>query len=97
MKINSYKIVLGSRNLPLEVVVMGLIKNGWQPYGNPYLDKNGTEKQAMVTYEAEPLRITPAVDGEELQEIVHVKISENKPANKPTKKAKKATGEKNEY
>lgn len=28
-----------------------LIKEGWQPYGSPYIDKNGHDCQAMVKYE----------------------------------------------
>lgn len=27
-----------------------LIKEGWQPYGSPYIDKNGHDCQAMVKY-----------------------------------------------
>jgi RNA processing factor Prp31 len=28
-----------------------LIKEGWQPYGSPYIDKDGCDCQAMVKYE----------------------------------------------
>jgi len=76
MKINSYMIASPLGRTSLSVVVENLINQGWQPHGYPYLDRTGVEKQAMVMYEDEPLRIVPRLEGEELDEIVHVKVSE---------------------
>lgn len=66
MKISDYRIVQGSKNRPLATHVKYQIDKGYQPYGYPYLDKNGVEKQAMVTYEeAQPKPIdTGGIDGQ---------------------------------
>ena len=50
MKIVDYRILYASRNNTLEEAVSLHIPE-WQPLGQPYLDKNGLEKQAMVIYE----------------------------------------------
>jgi hypothetical protein len=53
MKIIDYDVLTASKNHSLQDCVCRLISAGWQPYGNPYLDRNGVEKQAMVKYEPE--------------------------------------------
>ena len=88
MKIVEYMILIEQRNSPLSLQVTTMLVDGYQPYGYPYLDRNGTEKQAMVKYEEEPLRIVPTVEGEELEPLF-IPISENKPEVKPATKPKK--------
>ena len=39
--------------MTIDKAVVHWMEFGWQPYGYPYLDKNGNEKQAMVMYEVE--------------------------------------------
>ena len=51
MKIVDYDLLANTRNVPLEEIVSNRIKQGWQPYGSPYLDRNGVEKQAVVLHE----------------------------------------------
>lgn len=54
MKIIDYRIIHGSKNRPLPEHVRYQIDKDYQPYGYPYLDKNGIEKQVMVKYEEDP-------------------------------------------
>ena len=51
MKITDYKIVFPTNNEDMELRVNHSLSEGWQPYGSPYVDRNGKEKQAMVKYE----------------------------------------------
>jgi hypothetical protein len=45
--------------MPLYKAVNDCIKDGYQPYGSPYIDRNGVEKQAMVKYEDESEQPSP--------------------------------------
>lgn len=55
-KIVDYRICIGEddKDCPsvenLKDWVVELLSMGWQPYGNPYLDKYGDHCQAMVKY-----------------------------------------------
>jgi hypothetical protein len=51
MKINDYTVLTATKNNDLGVLVKCYIDQGWQPYGSPYLDRNGTERQVVVVYE----------------------------------------------
>lgn len=79
MKVIDYGTVTATKNTPLCDGVQALITIGWQPYGNPYLDRNGVEKQAVVKYEEEPFKIGPVKAGEEVEPIF-VKMTEQGPA-----------------
>ena len=61
MKIIDYTIVQSTKNTTLAQAVREAMESGWQPYGYPYLDKNGNEKQAVVRYEAPPVAIGTVV------------------------------------
>lgn len=65
MTISNYMIAHPPGRTELSVVVENLINQGWQPYGYPYLDRNGTEKQAMVVRcdsGGDPLKNNASVD-----------------------------------
>ena len=94
MRIVEYETATDSRSRSIDGEVRNFINLGFQPYGSPYLDRNGSVKQAMVKYEEEPLRIVPTVEGEEL-EPPFIPISENKPEVKPVTKPKKKGAKKN--
>ena len=51
MKIIDYEILSSGKKETLSMVVKAYLKNAWQPYKRPYLDKNGRQCQAMVKYE----------------------------------------------
>ena len=76
MKIVEYETATDSRSRSIDGEVRNFINLGFQPYGSPYLDRNGSVKQAMVKYE------------EELEPLF-IPISENKPEVKPATKPKK--------
>ena len=48
MKIVEYKV------LHCNVIDDSDFKQGWQPWGSPFRDKNGDDCQAMVRYESSP-------------------------------------------
>lgn len=50
-KIVDYILLRGVDNFNLSANVYEHIKRGWQPFGNPFLDKAGDFFQAMVIYE----------------------------------------------
>lgn len=71
MKIINYNILIDSLNASLSEKVENFIQQGWQPYGNPYVDKGGTEKQAMVVYEIPlPEGDKPATAGQTTKTIL---------------------------
>ncbi len=50
-RIVEYETAFSSRNETLSMVVQRYIADGWQPFGNPYIDKNGVDRQAIVKHE----------------------------------------------
>jgi len=53
MKISEYKTACETSRLSIDDSVDQLMSLGYQPYGNPYLSRNGVARQAMVKHEEE--------------------------------------------
>ncbi len=89
MKIVDYLTVSGSNSKAkhLRNNVCSYLDQGWQPYGYPYLDRNGTEKQAMVKYEEE----IKSPFQHDRDSGIHIALD-----SKPETKAKKKGAKKNE-
>jgi hypothetical protein len=56
MKIKEYDIVLGTSSAFISGRVTVLMKDGWQPYGNPFT-QDGKFYQAMVKYEKDEQKL----------------------------------------